>query len=280
MRKTFGLTWLTLLLAASAAVADENPRVVIETTLGDVVLELYPDRTPATVENFLTYVRDGHYDGTIFYRVTDFLIQAGSRNPDFTSRPTRDPIPNEADAGPKNERGTVGMARYAPHTATAEFYVNTTDNTWLDYKDKSDAGWGYCVFGRVVQGMEVVDAIAALPTGPRGNLKDVPKEEVMIKKVRVAGEGSPAATAPPEEPPEPQTVRLRGTLTDEGVECQAMQGDGDRLYTLVGDLSKVKVGDQVELKGKRAETSICMQGVTIEVESIWRTGDSGMKKIE
>jgi cyclophilin family peptidyl-prolyl cis-trans isomerase len=287
MRYFRGLLVLTVGLAlpgtslAAPLAAGSSPRVVIETTLGDVVVELYPDRTPVTVENFLTYAREGHYDGTIVYRVTGFLIQAGSTNPDFSRRPTRDPIPNEADASLRNERGTVGMARYAPHTATAEFYVNTSDNAWLDHQDKTDEGWGYCVFGRVVQGMDVVDAIAALPAGPRANLQDVPKEEVTIKKVRLADEGSPTAVAPPESPPpEPQTVRLRGVLTDEGVECQAMTGDDGRLYTLVGDLSAVKVGDRVEVTGKRAEISTCQQGVTIEVESIRRTGGSGMTEID
>lgn len=282
MRLTRSLTLpAVLLLAASPAATAESPRVVIETTMGDVVLELYPDRTPVTVKNFLTYVRDGHYDGTLVYRVTDFLVQAGSINPDGSSRPTRDPIPNEADAGLKNERGTVGMARYAPHTATAEFYVNTTNNSWLDFKAKTEDGWGYCVFGRVVEGMEVVDAIAALPTGPRGNLQDMPKEEVTIEKVRVVGESAPAAAPPVEPPPAPeaQTVTLRGTLTDEGVECRAMRGDDGRLYTLVGDLSEVAVGDHVELEGKRAGMSICMQGITIEVEKIRRLGE-GIKKID
>lgn len=283
MHKTFGWTLLASFLLAATAMAEERPRVVVDTTLGDVVIELYPDRTPVTVENFLRYVRDGHYDGTIVYRVTHFLVQAGSTNPDLSRRPTREAIPNEADDGFKNERGTVGMARYEPHTATAEFYVNISDNAWLDHKDKSDEGWGYCVFGRVVAGMDVIDVIAALPTGPKGNLQDVPKEEVLIEKVYVAEEGSPVAAAPPEEEPPPvemPLVTLRGTLTDEGVECPAMRGDDGRLYTLVGDLSKVEAGDRVELRGKRAEMSTCMQGVTIEVESIWKTGGSRMKPID
>lgn len=161
-------------------------RVVLETSKGEVVLELFPDKAPGTVENFLTYVRDGHYDGTLFYRVTDFLIQAGSTNPDFTRRKVRDPIQNEADNGLRNELGMVGMARWAPHSATAEFYINTKANPHLDHKEKTETGWGYCIFGRVASGMETVRAIAAVPRGPRKSWQDVPKEEVLIRKVYVA----------------------------------------------------------------------------------------------
>jgi peptidyl-prolyl cis-trans isomerase B (cyclophilin B) len=187
------------LLGLAAPGAAAHPRVVLETSKGEIVLELYPDKTPATVENFLAYVRDGHYDGTIFYRVTDFLIQAGSTDPDFSRRATRDPVENEADKGLENETGTVGMARWQPHSATAEFYVNTKDNPHLDYSEKTDAGWGYCVFGRVVKGMATVRSIAAVPRGPRQGWQDVPQEEVLIEKAYLAPEGSEAATAPPED---------------------------------------------------------------------------------
>ncbi len=176
---------LVLLVGTAAARADErpgNPRVALATSLGRIVLELDAARAPKTVANFLAYVRSGHYDGTVVYRVTHFLIQAGSTNPDFSRRPTREPIPNEADNGLENLRGTVGMARYGPHTATAEFYINTSDNPWLDHTAKTDEGWGYCVFGRVVEGMDTVDAIARVETGARHGLEDVPLAEVRIER--------------------------------------------------------------------------------------------------
>ncbi len=204
---------LLVLVAGSALAQDEgaaetspNPHVVIKTSKGDVVLELFADKAPKTVENFLTYVRDGHYDGTIVYRVNHFLIQAGSTTPDLVRREVREPIENEADNGLVNERGTIGMARWGPHTANAEYYVNTRRNPHLDHRDKSEQGWGYCVFGRVIQGMSVVDAIAAIPTHVRGNLQELPQEEVLIETVTIApadakfeaedvGEPPPAAGA-------------------------------------------------------------------------------------
>jgi peptidyl-prolyl cis-trans isomerase B (cyclophilin B) len=169
--------------------------VVFETSMGSFAAELYPERAPRTVENFLAYVDGGHYDGTIVYRVTGFLIQAGSIEADLGRRPTRPPIRNEAGNGLRNERGWLGMARYQPHTATAEFYVNISDNSWLDFKEESDEGWGYCVFGRVVGGMEVVDRIAKVPTGARGNLQETPLENVVIHRVfrPAAGPAQPAA---------------------------------------------------------------------------------------
>ena len=197
-RWTFALVAACSLMVPCVADA-ESPRVVIETSKGKIVLELYPDKAPGTVENFLTYVADSHYDGTIIYRVETFLIQAGSTNPDFSRRPTRDPIQNEADNGLKNTTGTVGMARYEPHSATAEFYINTKDNPHLDHREKTDAGWGYCIFGRVVRGMETVRAIGAVERGPRNNWRNVPKEEILITKVYMAPEGSEEATASPEE---------------------------------------------------------------------------------
>ena len=196
---------------ASVSVAQDagsDPvRVALETSKGRIVLELYPDKAPKTVENFLQYVRDGHYDNTIVYRVESYLIQAGSQTPALRSREARDPIENEADNGLKNKRGTVGMARWAPHTADAEYYINTKDNPHLDFREKTKRGWGYCVFGSVVEGagvvegadvvegarvegMDVVDAIAALPTRQQGNLHALPQEEVLIKTVRVVGEES------------------------------------------------------------------------------------------
>ncbi len=170
--------------------AEETVEVLLQTTKGNIVLELYPERTPITVKNFLQYVRDGHYDNTVVYRIESFLIQMGSKKPDLYDKPKRPPIENEADKGLKNERYTVGMARWGPHTADAEYYINTRNNPHLDFREKTDAGWGYVVFGKVVEGMHVVDAIAAVPTKEqrRINLTHLPIEEVLIRKVTVRGE--------------------------------------------------------------------------------------------
>jgi cyclophilin family peptidyl-prolyl cis-trans isomerase len=181
--------WLTILvLAAGGALAqDDAPRVRIETTMGPVVLELYPDQAPKTVENFLGYVRGGFYDGTIFHRVIDrFMIQGGGYDASMTKKPVRDPIQNESDNGLSNERGTIAMARTGdPHSATAQFYINTVDNSRsLDY-DEASSRWGYAVFGKVVEGMEVVDEISGVPTGVTSGMRDVPRDPVVIEKVTV-----------------------------------------------------------------------------------------------
>lgn len=187
MRKTgIMLMAVTLLVAAGHAWA-ANPRVKLETTLGVIVLELAPHRAPRTVENFLGYVNEGFYNGTIFHRVIKgFMIQGGGMTEAMERKPTRDPIPNEADNGLKNRRGSIAMARTGdPHSATAQFFINTVDNAPLDFREKSMEGWGYCVFGRVVQGMEVVSAIEAVDTGRKGPYQDVPRETVVIQKATV-----------------------------------------------------------------------------------------------
>ena len=177
---------LFCLLAAGAASADSgaNPRVKLATSKGDIVLELYPDQAPETVDNFLSYVRDGFYDGTIFHRVIDnFMIQGGGMDKDMTPKPTREPIVNEADNGLKNETYTVAMARTQdPHSATAQFFVNVKDNGFLNHTGKTPQGWGYAVFGKVVEGRDVVDAIKAVPTTSKGFYQDVPAEPVVIEK--------------------------------------------------------------------------------------------------
>lgn len=169
------------------------PRVTLETSKGTIVIELKPDAAPATVENFLGYVESGFYDGTIFHRVIpDFMIQGGGFTADLQQKPTRDPIRNEADDGLKNLRGTLAMARTSdPHSATSQFFINVVDNHYLDHTAKSARGWGYTVFAEVVDGMDVVDAIAKVSTTRRGGMSDVPKEPVVIEKatVRTAGEG-------------------------------------------------------------------------------------------
>lgn len=162
--------------------AGEAPRVVLETNHGKIILELYPDKAPQSVENFLAYVDEGYYSGTIFHRVIDgFMIQGGGFTDDMMKKPTKNGVPNEADNGLKNSRGTIAMARTNdPHSATSQFFVNIVDNGPLDHTDKTPRGWGYTVFGKVVDGMDVVDAIAKAPTGTVGPFRDVPSETVVI----------------------------------------------------------------------------------------------------
>ena len=186
-----GLLLAALCLAAPASAvsaAEEAPRVRLETTEGNIVLELYPDKAPRTVENFLTYVRDGFYDGTIFHRVIeDFMIQGGGFTRDYTRKETRAPVVNEADNGLSNTRGTVAMARTSdPHSATAQFFINVKDNEALDHRAKTPRGWGYTVFGEVVEGMDTVDRIRQVPTGAGGPFpKDVPQTPVVIERAVV-----------------------------------------------------------------------------------------------
>jgi cyclophilin family peptidyl-prolyl cis-trans isomerase len=184
MSKSCWSVGLVLLLAVPLVLA--GPRVNMETTAGTIVLELDADKAPKTVDNFLQYARDGFYDGTIFHRViADFMIQGGGYTEDFKSKPTRAPIPNEAGNGLKNTRGSIAMARTAaPHSATAQFFINVKDNPPLDYPGRD--GWGYAVFGKVIEGMDVVDKIRQVPTGVGGpGMQDVPKTPVVIKKVTV-----------------------------------------------------------------------------------------------
>ncbi|RME35928.1 MAG: peptidyl-prolyl cis-trans isomerase [Gammaproteobacteria bacterium] len=159
-------------------------RVKLETTHGPVVLELDEERAPQTVENFLRYVREGFYDGTIFHRVIGgFMIQGGGLTANLERKPTGEPIPNEAAGGQSNLTGTIAMARTAdPHSATAQFFINTADNTFLDHQGETPEGWGYAVFGRVVEGMEVVRRIEGQATGSRGGYQDVPLESVVIER--------------------------------------------------------------------------------------------------
>jgi len=175
-----------LLLAGAAGAQAENPKVSMQTNQGAIILELYADKAPKSVENFLAYVDDGFYDGTIFHRVIKgFMIQGGGFTEDMQKKPTRDPIDNEADNGLKNERGTIAMARTSdPNSATAQFFINHKDNGFLDHSGKNARGWGYAVFGKVTDGMEVVDAIAATPTGSKRPFpKDVPQTTIVIEKI-------------------------------------------------------------------------------------------------
>lgn len=162
----------------------KNPEVLLETTEGDILLELYPDKAPKTVENFLKYVDDGFYNNTIFHRVIPgFMIQGGGMDARLNEKQTRAPIENEADNGLKNERGSIAMARMAePHSASAQFFINHADNDFLDYRAPTRDGWGYAVFGKVIDGMDVVDKIAKVKTGNAGIHSDVPKNVIMITR--------------------------------------------------------------------------------------------------
>ncbi len=178
-----------LLAAPGAALAqDANPRVKLTTSKGVIVLELDPAKAPVTVENFLKYVKEGFYDGLIFHRVINgFMIQGGGMDKSMRQKPTYPPIKNEADNGLKNDAYTVAMARTMdPHSATAQFYINVVDNPNLNQTNKTTAsGYGYAVFGKVVEGKDVVDAIKAVPTGMRGGQGNVPMEPVEIVKAEV-----------------------------------------------------------------------------------------------
>lgn len=162
--------------------------IILQTNFGDISIELNHEKAPKTAENFEQYVRDGHYDGTLFHRVIPgFMIQGGGFDTDFNQKPTRAPIENEADNGLKNTRGTLAMARTQdPHSASSQFFINLADNDFLNHSGKSLQGWGYCVFGEVVEGMDVVDKIAAVSTTRRGMHADVPAEDVVIERAYIA----------------------------------------------------------------------------------------------
>ena len=193
------LAFLLLALLPHAAVAADAPAapvfVKLATTDGDIFLELDPVKAPVTVANFVQYVKDGHYDGTIFHRVIPgFVAQGGGYTPTFEERPTREPIQNESKNGLYNLRGTIAMARTAePHTASAQWYINLVDNARLN---GAEFKWGYAVFGKVVRGMNVVDEIALIPTGPAGDFKsDVPFRPVIVNKATVIDALPPVDTA-------------------------------------------------------------------------------------
>jgi peptidyl-prolyl cis-trans isomerase B (cyclophilin B) len=182
---------ILLFLAASGSLPAQDkasgpPAVVVTTSKGRIVIDLYPEQAPATVANFLKYVDAKFYDNTVFHRVIpNFMIQGGGFTADLKPRVTGAPIRNEADNGLSNKRGSVAMARtMEPHSATAQFFISTVDNAFLDFRSKTPQGWGYAVFGRVVEGMDVVDAIATVRTGNRGMYQNVPLEPVVIESIR------------------------------------------------------------------------------------------------
>jgi cyclophilin family peptidyl-prolyl cis-trans isomerase len=191
MKKRLFLALAALLAATAASAAD--PQVEIKTNMGAITLELYPDKAPKTVENFLQYVKEGFYKGTIFHRVIPgFMIQGGGFSVDFVQKQTRAPVQNEAKNGLKNEVGTIAMARTPePHSATAQFFINVGNNGALNYPGQD--GWGYAVFGKVVKGMDVVNKIAAVETGPgMPPHRDVPRKPVVIEDAKLLAEAKPA----------------------------------------------------------------------------------------
>ena len=186
--------WKPLVVLSAAAGAPgalaADPQVDLKTSVGTIRIELYPDKAPKTVENFLQYVKDGHYNGTIFHRVIDgFMIQGGGFDKSMRQKPTRAPIPNEAKNGLKNDLGTVAMARTsAPHSASAQFFINVKNNDFLNAASAQD-GWGYAVFGKVVSGMDVVMKIAKVQTGNAGGPRgDVPREAVVIESATLVAD--------------------------------------------------------------------------------------------
>ena len=164
-----------------------NPVVIVETSMGDITVELFQDRAPKTVANFLEYVKAGFYKDTVFHRVIKgFMIQGGGLTADMKQKPTGKPVENEAANGEKNLRGTIAMARTADvHSATAQFFINTVNNSFLDHRSETREGFGYCVFGKVIAGMDVVDMIESSPTGTAGMYRDVPKVPIVIKDIKL-----------------------------------------------------------------------------------------------
>ena len=162
-------------------------KVKLQTSMGDIVVELETEKAPVSAENFLQYVRDGFYDNTVFHRVINgFMVQGGGFEPGMKQKSVREPIENEAGNGLKNDAYTVAMARTSdPHSATAQFFFNVVNNNFLNFRAASADGFGYCVFGKVVEGRDVVDKIKAVPTGNRGFHQDVPAEDVVIKKAEI-----------------------------------------------------------------------------------------------
>jgi len=181
-----------LLFSTATHAADKNnmstTTIKLTTNQGEITLELDAEKAPNTVKNFVTYVEEGFYEGVIFHRIiSNFMAQGGGFTTDFKQKDTHPPIENEADNGLKNDRGTIAMARTSdPHSATGQFFINLVDNDFLNHSSKTSQGWGYAVFGKVTEGMDVVDKMAAIPTGSGGMFPtDVPKEEVIIEKAEV-----------------------------------------------------------------------------------------------
>lgn len=182
------LPFVTIFAVIGNLQATGKPKVHFKTTMGDFTVELEPDKAPQTVANFLQYVREGHYNGLIFHRVIKaFMVQGGGFDKNYNKTATREPIENEADKGIPNERGTIAMARTNdPHSATNQFFINVKFNGFLNHRSKSQQGWGYTAFGRVIDGMSIVGRISMMKTGPGGPFpSDVPVEQVIIEKAKI-----------------------------------------------------------------------------------------------
>ncbi|MGZ5031464.1 MAG: peptidylprolyl isomerase [Methylobacter sp.] len=177
----------TLSFATENKMSDSSSKVKLTTSLGEIVIQLNPEKAPISSANFLTYVNEGFYNGTIFHRIIPgFMAQGGGFDTEFNQKETHDPIKNEADNGLPNKRGTIAMARTnVPDSATAQFFINYKDNSFLNYSSPTASGWGYAVFGEVIEGMDIVDEMAKQPTGNRGGHQDVPKTNIVIEKAEV-----------------------------------------------------------------------------------------------
>ncbi len=177
----------TLSFATENKMSETQTKVKLSTSLGDIIIQLNAEKAPVSAANFLTYVKEGFYDGTIFHRVIpDFMAQGGGFDADFKQKEVHAPIKNEADNGLKNLKGTLAMARTSdPDSATAQFFINYKDSSFLDYTSSTSQGWGYAVFAEVIEGMDIVDAMAKQATGNRGGHQDVPKENIIINKAEV-----------------------------------------------------------------------------------------------
>jgi cyclophilin family peptidyl-prolyl cis-trans isomerase len=188
LRRIGVLLLLPLVLSVTDLSAQQTTKVVMKTSMGEIHLELYPDQAPASVANFVEYANSGYYDGTIFHRViSHFMIQGGGFTPDMQKKGTREAIPNESNNGLSNRRGTIAMARLPqPHSATAQFFINVQNNMNLDYKGGNE--WGYAVFGKVTEGLNVVDDIRYVQTTAKGGFSDVPVEPVIIEQVSIVEE--------------------------------------------------------------------------------------------
>jgi peptidyl-prolyl cis-trans isomerase A (cyclophilin A) len=190
MKKLCSLLFACLIAMPGAAALAANPNLEMKTNQGVVLIELYRDKAPKTVDNFLQYVKDGFYSGTIFHRVIDgFMIQGGGFTPDMKQKETRASIANEANNGLKNEIGTLAMARTPdPNSASAQFFINLKDNDFLNFREASFQGFGYCVFGKVTKGFEIIQKIAKVPTGNAGMFQNVPTTPVVIESIKLLSE--------------------------------------------------------------------------------------------
>ena len=189
MTRTLGalIVFLLIFLCEDSTMAAGKPIVTFKTSMGEFSVQLEPEKTPETVANFLQYVREGHYDGTIFHRViAKFMVQGGGFTKNFEQKATRGPVRNEADKGLANKRGTIAMARTGdPHSATNQFFVNVVYNKFLDHRAKNQQGWGYTAFGQVIDGMNIIGRIARVKTGTAGPYSDVPEEAIIIEKALI-----------------------------------------------------------------------------------------------